>query len=511
MKLINKYILMAAASLSIAACSQDDGLGNSYLNDSDAVRITAQIGSNEATGGFTTRSNPLGGTDEQTKFNKGDAISVAADNQDAVVYSYDGTNWSPKEKGLHIVWNSDEMDFKAFYPANANGASFTDFTLPTAYNSLEDIALGDYMTFSAKCKRETTNNGVNLEMERKMVRMVVNVSSWGNAMGDDWQVKEVTIHPNTNGYSNGELVAANSENVNVKAYKHTDGKFYALITPTKPVEDIYNYLLFMTVKIAKSDGSSEQELQVRRIPPLGTVAGNSYEYSLKVGKDELVVDKITVSDWKTGEAIPGGEALGDVEFVKKRIADALTKGETNIELSLQADAGEDVFQAIQNSLEEATDGSIELTIKGCTEIPDDALCNRTGKFNALKSVSLPNVKKIGRFAFANCSYFEEIYAPNASSIQSNAFGTCPRLNKVILGNITEAIGSHNSYDGIFDPDANTEKIDLYLSEEQKCMESIVIGSDMVWRPTEDYYKRSNDFTFGLFLGYKFQSVNCINS
>lgn len=317
MKIINKYILVAAASLSVVACSQDDGLSNSYLKDSDAVHITAQVGSNEATGGFISRSNPLGSEVEQAKFNEGDAISVVADNQDAVIYSYDGTSWSPKEKGLHLVWNSNEMNFKAFYPANANDASFTDFTLPTAYTSLEDLALGDYMTFSGSRKRSSDNDGVNLEMERKMVRMVVNVSSWGNAMGDDWQVKEVTIHPNTNGYSNGELVAANSENVNVKAYKHTDGKFYALITPTMPVSDMYNYLLFMTVKVAKPDGTGEQEFEVRRIPHTGTEAGSSYEYFLKIGKDKLVVDKITVSDWKTGEAIPGGEALGDVEFVKK--------------------------------------------------------------------------------------------------------------------------------------------------------------------------------------------------
>lgn len=509
MKIINKYILVAAASLSVVACSQDDGLSNSYLKDSDAVHITAQVGSNEATGGFISRSNPLGSEVEQAKFNKGDAISVVADNQDAVTYSYDGTSWSPKEKGLHLVWNSNEMNFKAFYPANANDASFTDFTLPTAYNSLEDLALGDYMTFSGSRKRSSDNDGVNLEMERKMVRIVVglrDVNGWGDTMDEGLELTEVIIHPNTNGYFDGEVVPADSKDVSVKAYKHTDGKFYALITPTMPVSDMYNYLLFMTVKVAKPDGTGEQEFEVRRIPHTGTEAGSSYEYFLKIGKDKLVVDKITVSDWKTGEAIPGGEALGDVEFVKKRIADALTKGETNIELSLQADAGEDVFQAIQNSLEEATDGSIELTIKGCTEIPDDALCNRTGKFNALKSVSLPNVKKIGRFAFANCSYLEEIYAPNASSIQSNAFGTCLRLNKVILGNITEAIGSHNSYDGIFDPDTNTGIIDLYLSEEQKCMESIVIGRDIVWRPTEDYYKRSSDIEIPLFLGYKFQSV-----
>lgn len=509
MKLINKYILMAAASFSMVACSQDDGLNNSYLNDSNAVHITAQVGSDEATGGFISRSNPLGSTAEQKKFNNDDAINVVADNQEAVVYSYDGTNWSPKEKGLHLVWNSDEMDFKAFYPANANGASFTDFTLPTAYNSLEDLALGDYMTFSGSRKRASDNDEVTLEMERKMVRIVVGLrdnNRWGDTMEDGLEPKEVIIHPNTNGYSNGELVSANSEEVCVKAYKHTDGKFYALITPTEPVSDMYNYLLFMTVKVAKSDGTGEQEFQVKRIPYDGLKAGNSYEYSLKIGKDALVIDNITVTDWTKGEAIPGGEALGDVEYVKKRIAYALTKGDTNIELSLQADADEDVFQAIQNSLEEATDGSIELTIKGCAEIPDDALCNRTGKFNALKSVSLPNVKKIGRFAFANCSYLEEIYVPNASSIQSNAFGDCPRLNKVTLGNITNAIGLHNSYDGIFDPVANTEMIDLYLSEEQKCMEYIVIGSDIVWRPTEDYYRGSSDFEIRLFLGYKFQSV-----
>lgn len=120
MKIINKYILVAAASLSVVACSQDDGLSNSYLKDSDAVHITAQVGSNEATGGFISRSNPLGSEVEQAKFNEGDAISVVADNQDAVIYSYDDTSWSPKEKGLHLVWNSNEMNFKAFYPANAN-------------------------------------------------------------------------------------------------------------------------------------------------------------------------------------------------------------------------------------------------------------------------------------------------------------------------------------------------------------------------------------------------------
>lgn len=498
MKIINKYILVAAASLSVVACSQDDGLSNSYLKDSDAVHITAQVGSNEATGGFISRSNPLGSEVEQAKFNEGDAISVVADNQDAVIYSYDGTSWSPKEKGLHLVWNSNEMNFKAFYPANANDASFTDFTLPTAYNSLEELALGDYMTFSGSRKRSSDNDGVNLEMERKMVRIVVglrDVNVWGDTMDEGLELTEVIIHPNTNGYSNGEVVPADSKDVSVKAYKHTDGKFYALITPTMPVSDMYNYLLFMTVKVAKPDGTGEQEFEVRRIPHTGTEAGSSYEYFLKIGKDELVVDKITVSDWKTGEAIPGGEALDDVSFVKKTIADALAANKTDIELTLPASAGEDVFNAIREALSSASEGSIDLTVYGVETLPSNAFSN----CQPLKSIYLQDIKSIDRYAFRECNSLETIYAPRVSSISDGAFFNCPRLRSVTLGNISTA--------GIciFDV-GSTEDVDLTLSKDQKVMTG---SDDEGWKSDESQkYADSSDHKQRQFLGKIFHSIKC---
>lgn len=502
MKIINKYILVAAASLSVVACSQDDGLSNSYLKDSDAVHITAQVGSNEATGGFISRSNPLGSEVEQAKFNEGDAISVVADNQDAVIYSYDGTSWSPKEKGLHLVWNSNEMNFKAFYPANANGASFTDFTLPTAYTSLEDLALGDYMTFSGSRKRSSDNDGVNLEMERKMVRIVVglrDVNVWGDTMDEGLELTEVIIHPNTNGYSDGEVVPADSKDVSVKAYKHTDGKFYALITPTMPVSDMYNYLLFMTVKVAKPDGTGEQEFEVRRIPPTGTEAGSSYEYFLKIGKDELVVDKITVSDWKTGEAIPGGEALDDVEFVKKTIADALAAGKKNIEIkNLAANAGEDVFNAIKEALSRASEGSIELTVSGIEALPSKAFLN----CQPLKSIYLQDVKSIESVAFQNCIGLETIYAPIVSSISDFAFDNCPDLKSVTLGNISAAGIS------IFDGVPTNYVVDLTLSKDQKVMTG---SDDEGWHSVESAnYVRSDDHLRVRFLGKEFHSITCGN-
>lgn len=499
MKIINKYILVAAASLSVVACSQDDGLSNSYLKDSDAVHITAQVGSNEATGGFISRSNPLGSEVEQAKFNEGDAISVVADNQDAVIYSYDGTSWSPKEKGLHLVWNSNEMNFKAFYPANANGASFTDFTLPTAYNSLENLALGDYMTFSGSRKRSSDNDGVNLEMERKMVRIVVglrDVNVWGDTMDEGLELTEVIIHPNTNGYSNGEVVPAESKDVSVKAYKHTDGKFYALITPTKPVSDMYNYLLFMTVKVAKPDGTGEQEFEVRRIPPTGTEAGSSYEYFLKIGKDELVVDKITVSDWKTGEAIPGGEALDDVSFVKKTIADALAVGNKNIVIrNLAANADISVFDAIREALSSASEGSIELTVSGVEALPSSAFLN----CKPLKVISLPDVKSIESVAFQDCFGLETIYTPRVSSISDFAFADCPQLRSVTLGNISAA--GIRIFDNVY-----TERVDLTLSKDQKVMTKKDIEA---WQSDESKnYIDSEDHVRVRFLGKTFLSIKC---
>lgn len=499
MKIINKYILVAAASLSVVACSQDDGLSNSYLKDSDAVHITAQVGSNEATGGFISRSNPLGSEVEQAKFNEGDAIFVVADNQDAVTYSYDGTSWSPKEKGLHLVWNSNEMNFKAFYPANANDASFTDFTLPTAYNSLEDLALGDYMTFSGSRKRSSDNDGVNLEMERKMVRIVVglrDVNGWGDTMDEGLELTEVIIHPNTNGYSNGKVVPADSKAVSVKAYKHTDGKFYALITPTMPVSDMYNYLLFMTVKVAKPDGTGEKEFEVRRIPHTGTEAGSSYEYFLKIGKDELVVDKITVSDWKTGEAIPGGEALDDVEFVKKTIADALAADNKNIVIrNLAANADISVFDAIREALSSASKGSIELTVSGVEALPSKAFLN----CQPLKVINLPDVKSIESVAFQGCNGLETIYAPRVSSISDLAFSYCQNLTSVTLGNISAAGIS------IFDF-VPTEGVDLTLSKDQKVMTG---SDDEGWQSVESKkYIDSENHKCVLFLGKKFLSIKC---
>lgn len=284
----------------------------------------------------------------------------------------------------------------------------------------------------------------------------------------------------------------------MKAYKHTDGKFYALITPTMPVSDMYNYLLFMTVKVAKPDGTGEQEFEVRRIPPTGTEAGSSYEYFLKIGKDELVVDKITVSDWKTGEAIPGGEALDDAEFVKKTIADVLAANKTDIELTLNSDNNSsELSAAIRDALKTTTDGSVNLTLKGITSF-QTGLDNYINHCNKLKSITLPDATEFSMWAFASCDKLEEIYAPNVSVLGSQVFMGCKGLKKIALGALTNVnLGADSeAFFGL-----NTEKVDLVLSESQKQMEN-----RNNWYSTEEDYKSTDDYRNNTFLGRKFKSV-----
>ena len=499
MKTINRYILMVATSISLVACSQDDGLNNSYFDNTDAVHILAQVGSDEVTGGFTSRSNPLGTDEEQTKFVVDDELSVIADNQEAVIYSFDGTSWNPKHEGKHLLWNSDEMTFKAFYPANSNGSSFTDFTLPTAYNSLKDIAKGDYMTYSGSRKRNTSDNSVSLEMQRKMVRIVVNISKWGNSMPEGLVVNEITIHPNTKGYHDGELIAANSEETSVKAYKHTDEKFYALITPTTE-EELYNEKLFMTVKVSKADGSDEQKFRVNRLPPNGIVAGNSYEYSLQIGKNAIVIKSISISDWTKGEAIPGGEADSYSNIITKTIEEALAEGKSDIELTLPSNPGEEDINAILDAFSEggATEGSINLTVKGVTSISGSQFSSK----QYLKSVSFPDLVSIGDNAFSHCYALNSFQAPKVESVGETAFENCSQLGKIQLGAISHI-------NDTFLSGLASENIDLELSSQQKVLEEDA-SNKFVWKVKENggNYSESEEFKSAKFLGSTFKSITC---
>ena len=275
------YIFALAAMtmiLALSSCSESEDLLSAFHSDPNAVRITAQVGKASANG--FTRSFPLGDAEAQTKFKDGDMISVKADGQDAVTYQLNGDEWQPQGSKF-LKWESNEMNFTAYYPATFNGT----ITQPTEYTSEDDLAKADFMSFSGPQTNTNNSNNLTLTMERKMARVVVEIDGFKDQ------------------YAGATIDNVNSLSIcGVKAYKHkTDGKFYALIKPC----EAQNSATFLSLDVAEGASKTTTET-LTGIPAL--TAGNSYTYQLTVGKDKVSVSGITVANWNTGKITDNGKA-----------------------------------------------------------------------------------------------------------------------------------------------------------------------------------------------------------
>ena len=279
-------IALAAISmiLALSGCSESEDLLSAFHSDPNAVRITAQVGKTSADG--FTRSYPLGDAEAQKTFNKNDEISVKADDQEAVTYKYDGKEWVPQGSKF-LKWENKTMNFTAYYPSTFNGT----ITQPTEYTSVESLAAADFMSFSGpQTNTEDNNNQLTLTMNRQMARVVVDITGF-----------------------NDQYAGATIDNVSslsicgVKAYKHSDNKFYALIKPCAAQSSE----TFISLDVAEGESKTTETLT--GIPAL--VAGNSYTYKLTVGKSKVSVSGITVANWNTGKITDNGKAEHIIPYI----------------------------------------------------------------------------------------------------------------------------------------------------------------------------------------------------
>lgn len=285
MKIMKRLMGCAAAILALTACSESEDLLAAYHSDSKAVHITAQVGKASADG--FTRSNPLGDADAQAKFNENDEISVRADGQDAVTYQFNGSEWLPKESSKFLKWEKETMNFTAYYPATFNGT----INQPEKYNSEDDLAAADFMSYSGEqTNTNDNNNKLTLTMNRQMARVVVEIAGFNDQ------------------YTNATV---NSLSIwGVKAFKQEkDGKsyFYALIAPN------YTSSTAPFLSLEVKDGTSKTTETLTTTTTFE--AGKSYTYKLKVGKNKISVSGITVAPWNTGIITEGSKAEQIIPYV----------------------------------------------------------------------------------------------------------------------------------------------------------------------------------------------------
>ena len=326
MKIMKRLMGCAAAILALTACSESEDLLAAYHSDSKAVHITAQVGKASADG--FTRSNPLGDAEEQAKFNENDEISVQADGQDAVTYKLVGSEWQPQGSKF-LKWESNEMNFTAYYPATFDG----NITQPEKYTSVESLAAADFMSFKGPQSNTNKSNQLTLTMKREMARVVVEIAGFNDQYTTNATVNSLSI-------------------CGIKAYKHNDNKFYALIKPC----EAQNSETFLSLDVVEGESKTTTE-KFTGIPKLE--AGNSYTYKLTVGKNKISVLGITVADWdNTGIITEGSKAEHIIPYVTFKAEEAQT-------FTMTA-TGADVIKGLEYSLNGGDWKTVEAGGEGVT-------------------------------------------------------------------------------------------------------------------------------------------------
>ena len=493
---ITKYIGALAFVAMLAACSNEEEQGINTL--SNVVEVTANVGKNS----IFTRSNPVGKTEEALSvFNDGDLIRILT-NGKTVNYTKSGDNWIP-ENGDYLCWTGGVQDFRAIYPYSAS-----ENTVNTIYSgyvsadqsTLDKIAKSDYMWTCRTEAKAPQDRMLELYFQRQTARVVVRVSSFGNEFdGLKPVLTDVKVYSKLH-VSAEEQVGENENIEEITAYKdptpdeNGNNVFYALVAPGEK-KDGENFLK-LTVTYNDEDGNPtlSKDLFVKGIP--AHEYAQSYTYNVKIGKDKAAVGNVKVTDWSTGSVIKGGDAVTTTENALLVIEKALAANKKNIEITLDANADNSVFDAIREALSSASEGSIDLTVYGVETLPSSAFTD----CKPLKSISLPEVKSIDRYAFQHCIGLETICAPIVSSISDFAFADCPQLRSVTLGNISAAGFC------IFDGVPTDYVVDLTLSKDQKVMKG---SDDEGWHSVESApYANTPDHVRCKFLGKIFKSITC---
>ena len=519
---ISKYLGTFALLAMLAACSTED---EQVRFAGDEVKVNATIGGESV----FTRSNPIGSTEEQSEFQDFDQIGISVNGGAAHKYEMKNGVWGVAESEVPIKWESEATDFKAFYPYSYNNVnnSFDNGQICTEQNSKEGLALSDYMIAETTYENIPENRQLDLEFKRQTARVVIDIenSTFMNEF-DQPYVAEINI------YSQLQLPATQGADVSaIKAYKVDDSNpkssWVALVAPN--AEDANKD--FICISVQENGTGETKAYSIKGIPNLES--GMSYTYQLKIGKDRAIIDNVTVTDWKEGTAIPGGEAsLVTEESVRESVAKQLENG-NDVELTLPSNASLDLFDAIKNALKDkgVQKSSVNITLKGVMRIPQKAFGNlpegvapwfnvvrlpdatiiedEAFQGSTLTEIYAPKVEEINYRAFYLCNQLEIVDMRKASRIKYRAFENCGSLKRVRFGALSSAGQlSEDGMGGIFDW-CQTDFIDLTLSSRQSMMQlRSAEEATYEWVPAGESYWGTEDYERKEFLGYTFHKIIC---
>ena len=274
-----RYIALAALTLSFAACEQED-INPAVQGDPDAVKINATIGALQTRVAY--------GENGATNFVNGDAIKVVnlmrTSKNEATYTTTDGTNWTTTD--AMVLNSSSKNHFQACYPV-AVYSSYDTFTIPTDQSDATKLASADWMTASTGEIDKPGNGVLDLNFQHRLTKVTVNLTFSSQYPGGNQHVSDFTF------YTNEETPQV------ITALENSETSYTAILRPGEYADESYFIYLMM------DDIVEHYVLGKTTTAAINLEAGKHYTFTLKVGKDVVSIDDVTVADWNE-EDIDGG-------------------------------------------------------------------------------------------------------------------------------------------------------------------------------------------------------------
>lgn len=279
------YAVMGLITMGFTACTQNEDMTPTLKGQ--------EINATFSVGGMQTRVNTLGhGNNWEDKDKLKVRIFTNCDPGTMPILTFNGETWS-HNSSFRWLDESEKHTILAVYPSSADyDPSHLVYELPTNQSSLEDLKSADLITGHWY---GSPYSYVTIPMKHRM-SMVTIVYHVGTADYPDMDISEPQVYSkNTSVNFNIDqdqrqfVMSTPSGNSDwVKACKHDDGMFSAIVIPGSYIKDER----FVQFKIGDKNFYAKMKINTE------FQEGYRYTYKLDVGKDKVELTQINVDDLK---------------------------------------------------------------------------------------------------------------------------------------------------------------------------------------------------------------------
>ena len=283
------YAVMGLMAMGFTACTQNEDMAPTLKGQ--------EINATFSVGGMQTRVNTLGhgnNWEDKDKLKVRIFTDYDYDPGSTAILSFNSaTNEWSRNSSFRWLGESDQHTILAVYPSSDDyDPSHLVYELPTNQSSQEDLKSADLITghwYGSPYSYVT----IPMQHRMSMVTIVYHVGTadYPNMDISEPQVysKNTSVNFNIDQDQRQFVMSTPSGNSDwVKACKHDDGMFSAIVIPGSYIKDE----VFLRFKIGDNIFNAKMKM------PTDFEEGKRYTYKLDVGKDIVKLTRISVDDLK---------------------------------------------------------------------------------------------------------------------------------------------------------------------------------------------------------------------